>query len=150
MRLCLPELQENDKEAKTLRDSVGVSEDWEDDEGVFQYQGLSYIPNIICSKIIIYHHNDSIAGHFGINKTRELISQKYYWPSLKKDVETYVRGCNVYLALKVVHHKPYSELQSLSIPTHRWKDLSIDFVTGLPLSADWKSNSYDLILVIID
>ena len=26
----------------------------------------------------------------------------------------------------------------------------MDFVTGLPLSADWKSNSYDSILVIVD
>ena len=30
------------------------------------------------------------------------------------------------------------------------KDLSIDFVTGLPISANWKSDSYDSILVIID
>ena len=26
----------------------------------------------------------------------------------------------------------------------------MDFVTGLPLSANWKSNNYDLILIIID
>ena len=26
----------------------------------------------------------------------------------------------------------------------------MDFVTGLPLSADWKDNSYNLILVIVD
>ncbi len=26
----------------------------------------------------------------------------------------------------------------------------MDFVTGLPISADWKSNSYDSILVIVD
>ena len=26
----------------------------------------------------------------------------------------------------------------------------MDFVTGLPLSSDWKSDSYDLILVIVD
>ena len=26
----------------------------------------------------------------------------------------------------------------------------MDFVTGLPLSADWKSNNYDSILVIVD
>ncbi len=26
----------------------------------------------------------------------------------------------------------------------------MDFVTGLPISADWKGDSYDLILVIVD
>ena len=34
--------------------------------------------------------------------------------------------------------------------THYWKNLSIDFVTGLPLFADWKSNNYDLILIIVN
>ena len=38
----------------------------------------------------------------------------------------------------------------MPVPTHRWKDLSIDFVTGLPILTDWKGDSYDSILVIID
>ena len=38
----------------------------------------------------------------------------------------------------------------MPVPTHRWKDLSIDFVTGLPLFADWKGDNYDSILVIVD
>ncbi len=28
--------------------------------------------------------------------------------------------------------------------------MSMDFITGLPILADWKSDSYDLILVIVD
>ena len=56
----------------------------------------------------------------------------------------------MYLASKAVHHKPYEDLQSLLIPTHWWKNLSIDFVTDLLLSADRKDNSYNSILIIID
>ena len=100
--------------------------------------------------MISCHHNDPLAGHFGIDKTRELVGRKYYWPSLRRDVESYVRGCDVCLASKAVRHKPYGDLQSLPIPTHRWKDLSMDFVTGLPLSSDWKGDSYNSILVIVD
>ncbi len=114
------------------------------------YQGLPYIPKVIRSELISRHHDDSLADHFGIEKTRELIARKYYWPTLRQDVEAYVKGCDVCLTSKVVRHKLYRDLQSLPIPTHRWKDLSVDFVTGLPISADWKSDSYDLILVIID
>ena len=51
---------------------------------------------------------------------------------------------------KTLHHKPYGDLQSLPISTHQWKDLSMEFVTGLILSPDWKGNSYNSILVIIN
>ena len=100
--------------------------------------------------MISRQHNDPLARHFGINKTRELVGQKYYWLRLRKEVKSYVWGYDVYLASKAITHKPYDDLQFLPIPTHRWKDLSIDYVTGLSLFSDWKSDSYDSILVIID
>ena len=150
MRLQLSKLQENDKEAKYLRGSIGLPKAWKDINGVLQYQRLLYVPEIIRSKVISCHYNDPLTGHFGIDKTEELVGWKYYWPSLKRDVESYVRGYNVCLTLKAVRHTPYGDLQSLPIPTHWWKDLSMDFVTRLPLSSDWKSDSYDSILEIID
>ena len=69
---------------------------------------------------------------------------------LRQDIEAYVKGCDICLALKVIYYKLYKDLQLLPVPIHRWKDLSIDFLTGLLVSANWKGNSYDLILVIID
>ena len=118
MRLRLSELQESDEEAKLLRDSAGPLEGWEDVEGVLQYQGLPYVPEIIRSEVISCHHNDLLVGHFGIDKTRELVSRKYYWPSLRGDVESYVRECDVCLTSKAVRHKLYGDLQSLLVPTH--------------------------------
>ena len=61
-----------------------------------------------------------------------------------------MKECNVCLSSKAVQHKPYSDLQSLPVPTHRWRDLSMDFVTSLPVSRDQKGNSYDSILVIFN
>ena len=150
MRLKLSALQENNKGVQLFRGSEGLLEDWEDIEGVLQYQGLSYVPEIICSKVISCQNNNLLAGHFGIDKTQELVGRKYYWPKLRRDVESYVRGYEVCLLSKTTRHKLYGDLQSLLVPTHWWKDLSMDFVTGLLLSADWKSNSYDLILVFVN
>ena len=76
MKLRLSELQENDEEAKLLRDSADLPEGWEDIEGVLQYRGLPYIPEINRSEIISRYHNDPLVGHFGINKTRELVDRK--------------------------------------------------------------------------
>ncbi len=117
---------------------------------MLHYQGLPYIPKVICLELISRHYDDPLADHFSIEKTRELIARKYYWPTLQRDVEAYVKGCDVCLASKAVRHKLYGDLQSLPVPTHRWKDLSMDFVTGLPISTDWKGDSYDSILVIVD
>ena len=123
MKLRFSELQENNEEAKLLRGTAGLPEGWKDVKRVLQYQGLPYVSEIIRSEMISYHHNDLLAGHFGIDKTRELVGQKYYWPSLRRDVESYVLECDVCQALKAVRHKPYGDLQSLPIPTHWWKDL---------------------------
>ena len=89
IRLKLSKLQDNDKKAIALR-AGGLPEGWEDVEGVLQYQGLPYVPEIIRSEVISRHHNDSLAEHFGIDKTKKLIGRKYYWPSLKRDVKSYV------------------------------------------------------------
>ena len=76
MNLRLLELQDNDEEAKTLR-AGGFPEGWEEVEGVLQYRGLLYIPEIIRSEVISHYHNDPLVGHFGINKTKELVGRKY-------------------------------------------------------------------------
>ena len=105
---------------------------------------------IIRSKVISKHYNDPFVSHFRVNKTKELIGRKYYWPSLKKDVEFYIKRYDICLALKAVRYKPYSNFQSLLTPTHWWKDFSMNFVTRPPISTNWKNDRYNSILVIVD
>ena len=145
----LPELQAEDQAAREIRQQ-GLKEGWAEVEGVLHFQGLPYLPEIIRTEIISRHHDDPLAGHFGVEKTRELVARKYYWPTLRADIDTYVKGCDVCLASNVVKHKPYRDLQSLPVPTHHRKNLSMDFVTGLLVSTNWKGKTYDLILVIVD
>lgn len=51
---------------------------------------------------------------------------------------------------KSSRHKPYGKLTPLPVPTHKWKDISLDFVTGLPPSKDWRGHTCDSIAVIVD
>ena len=111
---------------------------------------LSFVLETIQTELISWHYDDPWVGHFDIKKTNELVGRKYYWPSLQRDIKVYVKGCDVCLGLKAVRHKLYCNLQFLLIPTHQWKDFLMDFVTGLLISTNWKSDSYDSILVIVD
>ena len=150
MRIRLFELQDDDKEAKKLRSEQVLLGDWKDIEQILYYQSFLYIPNVIYSELISRHHDNLLTNHFGIKKTWDLIARKYYWPMWRQDIEAYIKSCNVYLTSKVICHKPYRDLQSLPIPIHRWKNLSMDFITGLLISTNWKNDSYKLILVIVD
>ena len=64
------------------------------------------------------------------------------YPSLEGLIDGFCDG------IAYIYRAP--DLQFLPIPTLRWKDLSMDFVIGLPISTDWKGTSYDSILVIVD
>ena len=156
----LPDLLQDDKEARAVRERLanadvnafsGVSSfPWKEVNGVLFYDDKPYIPLTLRTKIMASHHDNSLAGHFGIEKTQELIARKYHWDSLKVDVERYVKECDICMRAKSARHKPYGNLQSLPIPQHKWKDLTMDFVTSLPPSKDWRGVKYDSILVIVD
>jgi hypothetical protein len=40
--------------------------------------------------VIQEKHNGSLSGHFGLNKTLELVQRFYYWPRMQKDIRKYV------------------------------------------------------------
>lgn len=52
--------------------------------------------------------------------------------------------------MQVARHKPYSDFQSLTMPIHWGKDLSIDFIIDVPSLANNKDDSYDLIPGIVN
>ena len=118
MRLRLHKLQAKDKYACKLR-AEQLVKDWQDIVVVLHYQSVPYVPEIIGTELISRHHNDPLAGHFGIEKTRELIARKYCWLMLCHGVEDYVTGSDACLASKAVRHKPYGDLQSSPVPNHR-------------------------------
>ena len=77
MGLRLVELQVEDNQVQKIR-AEKLGENWEDSDEFLYHQGLSYIPEIIRTELISRHHDDLLVGHFGIEKTWELVARKYY------------------------------------------------------------------------
>lgn len=90
-------------------------------------------------------HNGALSGHFGVNKTQELVTRFYFWPRMNRYVRQYVENC-------VVCHKAKGTssnaglYQPLIIPTRPWECISMDFVVGLPRTRQ----GYDSIYVVVD
>ena len=81
---------------------------------MFHYQDLPYILKLIYFKLINRYYNNFLASKFDIKKTKKLIVKKYYLLMLQKNIEAYIKGCNVYLALKAIYYKLYRDF----IPLH--------------------------------
>ena len=99
------------------------------------YQGNRiFVPETKRLTIAELRHDGALAGHFGIQKTFELIKKDFWWPNLREFVETYVSTCRTCARAKDSRHKPYGELMPLEIPKRAWSVLSTDGITDLPKS----------------
>ena len=83
-------------------------------------------------EIIKLHHDTPVAGHSGQWKTLELVSHNYWWPNITKDVKEYVSGCDKCQCMKSFPEKPAVKLKPNEATSQPWKDITTDFVTGLP------------------
>lgn len=90
-------------------------------------------------------HKTPMGGHMGINKTLQRLQANFFWQGMRKDVQVYVAQCHTCQQTKYETKRPTGLLQPLPIPSAVWEDLSLDFITGLPLS---QGNS--AVLVVVD
>ena len=97
------------------------------------------------TRVLQQKHDHPTAGHFGYNKTLELLRRDYVWPSIRSDCKKFVEQCVLCARNKPSCHWPYGLLQPLPIPERPWHSISMDFIKQLP-----PSNGFTAILVIID
>jgi transposase InsO family protein len=109
------------------------------------------VPEELQEAIIQQHHDDPVHGHPGVARTVEQIQRNYQFKNMKDKVTSYIKKCADCQKNKHSTHAPYGEMQPMELPSEPWTDISMDFVTGLPLSKDPATGlSYDSILVIVD
>src|ERR1043165_5584449 len=88
-------------------------------------------------------HNHSTGEHFGIKNTYEKIKERFYWKGIKKDIEQYIKYCDVCQRRGKKGGKGYLNPNKVERP---FKRIGIDFVG--PLLRTRRGNRY--IIVAMD
>jgi Integrase zinc binding domain len=92
-------------------------------------------------------HDALVSGHLGFNKAYERLRQGVTWLEMYSELKAYVRSCDSCQRNKTSdNQKPIGLLKPLEIPTVRFEQVSMDFITSLP---EIKSN-HDAVIVIVD
>jgi hypothetical protein len=91
-------------------------------------------------------HLSRYSIHPGSTKMYQDLKQHYWWTKMKIAIARYVARCDTCRRVKAIHMKTAGPLQSLSIPTWKWEDISMDFIVGVPRIA----KGFDSTWVIID
>lgn len=108
-----------------------------DDEGILynieSEPARLVIPQKLVKQVIEQHHDTIFSGHQGIKKTIGVLKQRYYWPTLTKDVKDYVSRCvSCYQRKSAARAKaPLGKIQPATEP---FELVSLDIVGPLPLT----------------
>ena len=92
------------------------------DSGLLLLDNRIYVPrpegnsDSLRIQVLRNHHDHILAGHFGQNKTLEIIRRQYVWPELRQFVRSWCQSCITCKRNKAPHHKPFSLLKPLPVP----------------------------------
>ena len=116
--------------------------------GALWYQDRLVVPPEKVARFYHAIHDSTEVGHAGFDKTRFAIKQAgYYVLGLDTSLRRFLRNCHTCNRTKPYLAKPAGTLQPLPLSKHPWKDISMDFVTGLPKDKD---SGCDAILNVVD
>jgi hypothetical protein len=123
------------------------SQGFELHQGLIKVHGKIWVGanSALQTKLINAFHNSAVGGHSGVLPTYKRLKRLFSWSGMKTSVEDFVKQCVVCQQAKHLHSKPAGLLQPLPIPEGIWRELTMDFVEGLPLS-----NGANVIMVVVD
>jgi hypothetical protein len=91
IRAALP----HDPLALQHQSTTSVDSHWTRSNELLLCDGRIFVPNTnnLRLRVLRLKHDHPTAGHFGQNKTLQLVRRDYYWPGLRKFVKEYCNTC---------------------------------------------------------
>ena len=108
---------------------------------------VPYVPpgELRRSILKIYHDTAANGAHFRRDKTAHKIKTRYYWPSMFKDIDNYVKSCIPCAQYNPRRQKTPGTLRSIKPPEGVWQLVSMDFHAPI-IPTSQRGNKYIIAL----
>ena len=83
-------------------------------------------------------------GHPGVERTRQTVSEKFFWPTMREDTSRWARECQQCQLAKINRHTT-PPIGEFTVPERRFSHLNLDIVGPLPIS-----NGFRYLLTAVD
>ena len=116
--------------------------------GLVLFKGRIYVPNSehLRQQIMSEAHETPYSVHPGATKMYQDLKENYWWPNMKREIAEFVSKCLTCQKIKAEHRQPGGDLQKIELPEWKWEQTTMDFVVGLPRTAQGN----DMIWVVVD
>ena len=120
-----------------------------DERGLLRFRDRVWIPESegLRTSLIQQTHDSHITGHPGRDATYTILSRRFFWPNIAKDVRRFLRNCAVCGRSTIWRETKHGLLKPLPVPERIWAEISMDFITDLPPSGPYDKTNC---LVITD
>nr|GEU37907.1 transposon Ty3-I Gag-Pol polyprotein [Tanacetum cinerariifolium] len=107
---------------------------------LFYWKEIKIETSVLCE-----YHDTPNSGHGGVKKMMVGLATMFYWRGMRKSVEEYIKNCRICQQTKYSTQAVGGHLQPLAMPSAVWKDVFMDFITGMPLS-----KGFTVVLVVVN
>jgi len=130
---------------RQLSSGKKIDEHFDIKDDVLCWKNRLYVPKGLRRRIMDSEHDSKVAGHFGRERTMELLARNFYWPNMETDVRKYCNECDNCQRTKAPRHTKHGLLHPLEMACKPWMHISTDFITDLP-----ESEGATMILAVVD
>lgn len=116
-------------------------------QGLIYFKERMWLPeeSPMKAKILQALHSSAVGGHSGFPVTYHRVKKLFAWSRMKKEIKDFVATCEICQQAKPERVKYPGLLAPLRVPKRAWRDVSMDFIEGVP-----KAGGYNSILVVVD
>lgn len=92
------------------------------------------VPPTLQQNILYECHDSPLSAHMGVKKTINRVKEKYFWPTMVKDVTAYVNNCEKCKCIKYPTVASRPLMGKFKEADKPWEMISMDYIGPLPRS----------------